>query len=372
VTDILQPAVTAQPVTHQPVIDQPAGPPSPPATPTPATPTPATHAPATHAPTPPSDGASAAAPSTAQPKPPDKRVKALTRFAISISALTVLGQAFLGFEQSPLTPVACLLASYLSALAFEAVDSWAYRRRPEYAGSGRKLFEFLLPPHITALACAMLLYGNADLWPYVFAVIVGNGSKYLFRVRVNGRLKHFLNPSNTGIAVTLMLFHWVGIAPPYQFTNNYHVIVPWALPLGILMLGTMLNSKLTGKMPLILAWVAGFVAQAVLRWALGQTALISALMPLTGVAFILFTNYMITDPGSTPFARRGQIIFGLTTAAIYGVLVWNNVVFGLFFALVLTCALRGVVLVTAPATRRLRAQLRSPLGSTVRAVEAKP
>ena len=85
--------------------------------------------------------------------------------------------------------------------------------------------------------------------------MVGNGSKYLFRVRVKGRLKHFLNPSNTGIAATLVLFHWVGIAPPYQFTNNFHVVVPWALPLGILMLGTMLNSKLTGKMPLILAWV---------------------------------------------------------------------------------------------------------------------
>ncbi|HEX8079336.1 MAG TPA: enediyne biosynthesis protein UnbU [Jatrophihabitans sp.] len=310
----------------------------------------------------------------AQPKPVDKRVKALTRFAVSISVLTVLGQAFLGFEQSPITPVVCLLASYASALAFEAVDSWAYRRRPEYAGSGRKLFEFLLPPHITALACAMLLYGNADLWPYVFAVIVGNGSKYLFRVRVNGRLKHFLNPSNTGIAVTLLLFHWVGIAPPYQFTNNYHLIVPWALPLGILMLGTMLNSKLTGKMPLILAWVAGFVGQAVVRWALDQTALISALMPLTGVAFILFTNYMITDPGSTPFTRRGQIIFGLSTAAVYGVLLWNGVVFGLFFALVITCVLRGLVLVTAPSARRLRARLRPPAPPrpAVRAVEVKP
>ncbi len=282
-------------------------------------------------------------------------MKALTRFAMSITALTIVGHALLGFEQSPVTPLACLLASYLSALAFETLDSWAYRRPADYAGGARKLVEFLLPPHITALACAMLLYGNADLWPYVFAVLVGNGSKYLFRVRVKGRLKHFLNPSNTGIAVTLVLFHWVGIAPPYQFTNNFHVVVPWALPLAILMLGTMLNSKLTGKMPLILAWVAGFVAQAVLRWALGQTALLSALMPLTGVAFILFTNYMITDPGSTPFARRGQIIFGLTTAAVYGLLVYNGIVFGLFFALVLTCLLRGAVLVSAPVVHRLRA-----------------
>jgi len=307
-------------------------------------------------------------------KPVDKRVKALTRFAMSITALTIVGHALLGFEQSPVTPLACLLASYASALAFETLDAWAYRRRPDYAGGGRKLVEFLLPPHITALACAMLLYGNADLWPYVFAVLVGNGSKYVFRVRVKGRLKHFLNPSNTGIAVTLVLFSWVGIAPPYQFTNNFHVVVPWALPLAILMLGTMLNSKLTGKMPLILAWVAGFVAQAVVRWLLGQTALLSALMPLTGVAFILFTNYMITDPGSTPFARRGQIIFGLTTAGIYGLLVYNGVVFGLFFALVLTCLLRGGVLVSAPVLHRLRAAHPAwpGTGTAVRAAGVKP
>ena len=36
---------------------------------------------------------------------------------------------------------------------------------------------------------------------------------------------------------------------------------------------------------------------------------------------VLYTNYMITDPGTTPFSRRGQIAFGLTNAAIYGLLV---------------------------------------------------
>ena len=65
-----------------------------------------------------------------------------------------------------------------------------------------------------------------------------NGSKYLVRVRVNGRLRHFLNPSNTGIAVTLLLFPWVGIAPPYQFTEELTTaLVDWLLPLVVLMLG---------------------------------------------------------------------------------------------------------------------------------------
>ena len=307
------------------------------------------------------EGASVAASKSAAAAPPvDKRVKALVRFALSITVLNILGLAFLGFEQAPLTPVACLAVSYASALIFEAVDSWAWRRPPEFAGGWRALFVFLLPPHITALACSMLLYGNSALWPYVFAVVVANGSKYVVRIRIKGRLRHVLNPSNAGIAVTLLAFPWVGIAPPYQFTNNYHAVVPWLLPLGILVLGTLLNSKLTGKMPLITAWVAGFVAQAVVRWVLRGDPLALTLLPLTGVTFILFTNYMITDPGTTPVTRHGQVAFGLTAAATYGLLVWHGIVFGLFFCLVITCMLRAAVILAAPHARAVVARLPQP------------
>jgi hypothetical protein len=285
-------------------------------------------------------------------KPPgNPRVKALTRFAVSISALTFLGHLVLGFEQAPITPLLCLAVSYASALTFEALDAWTWHRRIEWLGGPRAMAVFLLPAHITALACAMLIYAGNDLWPYAFAVIVANGSKYLFRVRQNGRLKHVLNPSNTGIALTLLLFHWVGMAPPYMFTNNFHGVVAVAVPVVILLAGTMLNAKLTRKMPLITTWLAFFVLQAVARWLWHGDSLTGALLPLTGVAFILFTNYMITDPGSTPMAPRGQRIFGASTAIVYGLLVWNGIVYGLFLALVITCLLRGFALLAAPYAR---------------------
>jgi len=35
---------------------------------------------------------------------------------------------------------------------------------------------------------------------------------------------------------------------------------------------------------------------------------------MTGVAFVLFTNYMITDPGTTPMAGRAQFMFGASVA----------------------------------------------------------
>jgi hypothetical protein len=289
-------------------------------------------------------------------KPPagaDKRIKALRRFALSITAFTVVGHLVLGFEQSPLTPLAAVAISYATALVFEWLDSWARDTTPDYAGGASQLVTFLLPPHITALACAMLLYGNASLWPYVFAVVVANSTKYVFRIRVRGRLRHYLNPSNAGIAVTLVLLPWVGIAPPYHFTNKVSGAIDWLIPLGILVLGSLLNAKLTGKMPLILAWVGGFVAQAVIRWLVLDHSLVAALLPLTGVAFILYTLYMITDPATTPVKPLNQVVFGLTTAAIYGILVVSGIVFGLFFALVITCVLRGVVLVVAPRAQRL-------------------
>ena len=53
---------------------------------------------------------------------------------------------------------------------------------------------------------------------------------------------------------------------------------------------------------------------------------------MTGVAFLLFTFYMVTDPATTPSTPRGQIAFGAAVAAAYGLLMAFHVVFGLFFA----------------------------------------
>lgn len=279
----------------------------------------------------------------------DKRSKALRRFAMSITLATVLGHTVLGFEQAYLTPVVGVLTGLLAEAAFETIEAWATRRRPRFAGLTRgQLIDFFLPAYIGGLACAMLMYGNANLMPTVLAVLIAVGSKYVIRVRG----KHVMNPSNFGIVCVLLLFPWVGIAPPYQFTEWLSGPLDAVVPAAVLVLGTMLNAKLTGKMPLILAWLGAFAAQALLRGAFTDISVISALLPMTGAAFVLYTNYMITDPGTTPFTRRGQIAFGVATGAVYGLLVQFHVVFGLFFALVIVCALRGVMLAVQARTRQ--------------------
>jgi enediyne biosynthesis protein E5 len=208
----------------------------------------------------------------------------------------------------------------------------------------------------------MLLYANERLMPIAFATAVAIGSKAIFRAPVGNGTRHFLNPSNFGITVTLLLFPWVGIAPPYHFTENLSGVGDWVLPGLLVASGTLLNVKLTTKGPLILGWLGGFAGQAVLRNLLFGTPLMAALLPMTGVAFLLFTFYMITDPGTTPFKPRNQVAFGVAVAALYGLLVAMHVVFGLFFALTIVSTARGLCLYAhAFAERRGRSKAEAPV-----------
>ncbi|ANP49427.1 hypothetical protein J2Z21_006133 [Streptomyces griseochromogenes] len=273
-----------------------------------------------------------------------RRSKALRRFAMSITAATVLGHTVLGFEQAYATPLLSVVAAVCTELLLETVEAWSRRRTPRYRRPVGEAVDFLLPAYIGGLACAMLLYANSRLWPTLLAAVVGVCSKYLIRVRVKGTARHVLNPSNFGIVTVLLLFPWVGIAPPYEFSEWLGGWADAIPPLVVLVLGTLLNGKLTGKLPLILGWAGGFAVQALMRGELTGVATLSALLPMTGPAFVLFTNYMITDPGTSPWRRRNQVVFGATIAAAYGVLVQLHIVFGLFFALVIACVLRAVLL----------------------------
>jgi hypothetical protein len=287
------------------------------------------------------------------------RLGGLRRFAVAITVLNVLGHTVFGFEQSIAQPLVALAAAYGAELLLEIVEARAARRRPRFLGWPAAI-DFLLPAHITGLACAMLLYANDRLGPVAFAAIVAIASKAVFRVATPGGSRHFLNPSNFGIAVTLLLFPWVGIAPPYQFTENLGSVGDWVLPAVIVASGTFLNTRFTRRIPLILAWLTGFALQAAVRSLVAGTQVGPALLPMTGVAFILFTFYMITDPATSPAAPRSQILFGLSVAGAYGTLMAFHVVFGFFFALAAVSGIRGLLLIASglPAVAARRAAAR--------------
>ncbi len=271
-----------------------------------------------------------------------KRLGGLRRFAVAITVLNILGHTAFGFEPAWAQPLAALAVGYGMELLLEAVGAWAQGRRPKFLASPREFVDFLLPAHITALAVAMLLYADEQYWMIAFATAAAIASKAVLRAPAGRGRRHFFNPSNFGITMTLLLFPVVGIAPPYQFTERFGGAGDWALPCVIIVTGSLLNAKFTGRLPLVAAWLGGFALQACVRGLAFDTPVAAALTPMTGVAFILFTFYMVTDPATTPSRRRGQILFGAGVAAAYGFLVVCHVVFGLFFALTIVCALRGV------------------------------
>lgn len=272
----------------------------------------------------------------------DLRLAALRRFAVAITVLNIAGHLFLGFEQSLAQVFASLATAYSLELLLEMIDAGVNRRSPRFLGGPKRLLDFLLPSHITGLAVAMLLYANDQILPMVFAATVAIGSKAIFRSPSATGGRHFFNPSNFGIAITLVLFPWVSIAPPYQFTENLGGIAHWILPCVFIVTGSFLNSRFTHRIPLIVAWVGGFALQALVRNLLLGTSWLAGLEPITGVAFLLFTFYMVTDPGTTPSKTLNQILFGAGVAFAYSVLVTLHISYGFFFSLSFVCALRGI------------------------------
>ena len=273
---------------------------------------------------------------------PYSRYFALWYFATLLTLWNVAGQWFLGFEASPLqlavgVGTACLMQWLLDWLVAVPGDE---RRR-----FGGNLFErctFFLPAIISGLAVAMLLYPNERIAPIAFAACLAITSKGLFRAPMKGGgHQHIFNPSNLGITVTLVLLPWVGLAPPYQFTENLHGWQNWALVTMILGTGIFVHGMFTGRLTLCIAWILSFLLQALFRSQYFHVPIYPLLAPMTSAAFILFTLYMIPDPATTPVTKRGQLAFGVSVATLYAVAIMSHFVIGLFLALFMTSLLRG-------------------------------
>lgn len=278
-------------------------------------------------------------------KNPNLRLMALWYFTTLMIVWNILGHTYLGFEQSHAAVIVGIGAAIFMQFFLEWADAMARNREVRWAGSWANFFNALPAALIPGFACAMLLYPNDRLWPIIFAVVVSIGSKVLFRAPVGGgRTQHIFNPSNIGVAMTLVLFPDVGFAPPYQFTENITGNWNWILPIFILLTGIIIHGFFTGRLPLVAAWILGFALQGEIRAHIFNTPALVPLMPMTSAAFVVFTLYMVPDPATTPLKPWRQAVFGFAVAAVYGVIQVLHLVFGLFFALLIVCAVRGISL----------------------------
>jgi hypothetical protein len=278
-------------------------------------------------------------------KNPKLRLFALWYFTALMILWNVLGHTVLGFEQSWATPVTAVVTAIGVSMLLDWVDARARHREVRFIGSLGSFLNFLPACLIPGFATGMLLYANNRLWPVIFAVVLAIGSKLIFRAPVgNGHTQHIFNPSNFGVAATLLLFPDVGFAPPYHFTENIKGLWDWVVPLIVLLTGIVIHALFTGRLPLVGAWVGGFILQGIVRAKLFDAPFFVPLMPMTSAAFIIFTLYMIPDPATTPLKPAHQALFGFSVAMVYAILQILHLVFGLFFALLIVCAIRGLAL----------------------------
>jgi enediyne biosynthesis protein E5 len=277
--------------------------------------------------------------------PDEIRIKALKRFAISITALNIVGHTLLGFETSFLQLIVAVATTYSAELILQSIDDWSHGRPLAFMGKGfNGLVIFLLPAHITGFAISMLLFAHDELLPYVLAATAAITSKAIFTVNVRGKPRHFLNPSNMGLVASILIYKKIGLAAPYEFSEHLSGALYIILPAFILYTGSLLNGKLTKRMPLIFAWVGAFILQAVTRHFIFDTWLAASLAPITGVPFVIFTFYMVTDPATSPNSTRSQIVFGVSLGVIYGILMAVHQTFALIVSLLILCIIRGAVL----------------------------
>lgn len=278
-------------------------------------------------------------------KNPKLRLFALWYFATLIVVWVIAGLTVLGFEQSYAQPLVGVGTAIAVQMLLEWIEARVKGRPPRFAGGWMNFVNFLPPAIIPGVAVAMLTYANERLWPVAFAAALSIASKVLIRAPIgNGQTQHVFNPSNFGLSVTFLLLPAVGAAPPYQFTQNLSSAGRWIIPAIILIAGIFVHAKFTGRLILVLGWLTGWVAQALVRIAVYNMPFIVPFIPMTSAGFTLFTLFMIPDPATTPIKPLRQFLFGFAVAAIYGLMFVLHIPFGLFFALAMMSLLRGISL----------------------------
>jgi Na+-translocating ferredoxin:NAD+ oxidoreductase RnfD subunit len=270
---------------------------------------------------------------------------ALLYFMFLILTWNLLGHTILGFEQSWAQLIVAAGSACAAQLFLDIVDAKANNREFRLKGGIINVLTFFAPAMISGLALGMLLYPNQLLLPLVFASVLAIGSKVMFRAPIGGgKTQHIFNPSNFAIVVTLFLCPWISIAPPYHFMVNAEGAWNWVVPAIVLISGLAVHGFATGRLPLVLGWLGGFLTQAFLRHLILGIPLAAPLIPMTGTAFVIFTLYMIPDPATTPINWKTQVAFGLAVAAVYATIQVSHQVYGLFGALVLVSLARGISL----------------------------
>ena len=158
-------------------------------------------------------------------------------------------------------------------------------------------------PLISALSLTILLR-TGSIWLSIAAAVLAIGSKYL--IRVQG--KHIFNPANFGLVIVALLFAEAWISPGQWGTAPIFAIF-------LAGIGGVVSGK-AKRWDVSLAFL-GFYAALVFGRALWLgDPLAIPVHQLQNGALLIFTFFMISDPKTTPNARKARIIYAALVALI--------------------------------------------------------
>ncbi|MFN3651193.1 MAG: hypothetical protein ACK47B_16580 [Armatimonadota bacterium] len=162
----------------------------------------------------------------------------------------------------------------------------------------------LASAYISGISVGILLRAEGVYWPYAFCAAISIMSKYV--IRWEGR--HIWNPSNFGIAMTLIVAPWAVHTLSGEWGNiHWPMLVIWAI-------GSIIIYRLK-RFHICLTYALSFVLFAALRAAITGQAFATTVAPITGPMYQLFIFFMITDPKTTVQSKSGQVLVAFLVAA---------------------------------------------------------
>ena len=172
----------------------------------------------------------------------------------------------------------------------------------------------LASAYVTGISVGILLRSEVAWWPYVYCSAISILSKYALRI---GN-KHLWNPSNFGIAVTLLVVPWINTLSADFGNHSSAMVVIW-------LVGSFIIWRLK-RFHICATYAASFFAFAYIRHLATGHAFWAEAAPITGPMYQLFTFFMITDPKTTVRSRNGQILVAFLVAAAEAALRLSDMV----------------------------------------------
>ena len=234
-------------------------------------------------------------------------------FAAILTFYGILGVTLLGFNRTPWQLLFIVASGSLLDMGLARVLH------------GRKIIP--LSAYISCCSIGLLLNYAHSSWILILPVFLTIASKYI--LTFNGR--HVFNPSLFGLAACLLFTNEViTAAPAYQWAGG-----DIGMTAFVVMAAVMLFVLKVGRTALIVSFLVTYLLQTLLRAYIMRHHLPPEMLIIgtfSAPSFFIFTFYMMTDPGTSPKTRAGQIAIGVGVALLDLVLHFKESVFTFFYA----------------------------------------